>query len=180
MTYRRYETLILLSPQLSPDQLSGMKEKIEGIIAKGEGQIVRIEERGRQKLAYPVRKELYGFYMLFDYRAQSALAAELERNLKIDEKVFKYMTLVLDKNFTAERHEALLASLADEASRKEKELNQLAEAKKADSSEEESPSDGEDADVGDFNEEAEVAAESSEPTETPQPQTADDSADAAN
>ncbi|MDR1310031.1 MAG: 30S ribosomal protein S6 [Deltaproteobacteria bacterium] len=131
MFFRRYETLILLSPHLTTDQLAAFKGKVEGILAKGEGQVVRLEERGRQKLAYPVRRELFGYYLLYDYRAKSSLAAELERNLKIDEQVFKYLTLVQDKNFTEEKYQTVLANIASEAARRETEQAQAAEAREA-------------------------------------------------
>ncbi|MDR1296910.1 MAG: 30S ribosomal protein S6 [Deltaproteobacteria bacterium] len=129
MYFRRYETLILLSPHVNAEQQAVMKTKFEDIIAKGAGQVVRFEDRGRQKLAYPVNKELYGHYILFDYRGQANLSTELERNLKLDEKVFKFLTLTTDKNFSEERYQAALENLANEASRREKEQAQAAAAR---------------------------------------------------
>jgi small subunit ribosomal protein S6 len=128
MNFRRYETYILLSPNLSADQLAAFKTKVRGILSKGEAQIVHFDEKGRQKLAYPVNKELYGYYVLFDYRAKSDLALELERNLKIDEQVFKYLTVVLDKNFTQEKYQAVLDAIASEKAKKEKEQQSHAAA----------------------------------------------------
>ncbi|MDR0622558.1 MAG: 30S ribosomal protein S6 [Deltaproteobacteria bacterium] len=124
MYFRRYETFILLSPNLSGDQLAAFKAKVESILAKGEAKIVRFEERGRQKLAYPVNKELFGYYVLWDYKAKAELASELERNLKIDEQVFKFLTIVLDKNFSEEKYQAVLTNMANEAAKKEKEREQ--------------------------------------------------------
>jgi small subunit ribosomal protein S6 len=118
---------MLLSPNLSTEQLTAFKAKVDGILAKGEAQIVRFEERGRQKLAYPVKKELFGYYILYDYRSKAELAFELERNLKIDEQVFKYLTIVLDKNFTEEKYQAVLDNMASEAAKKEKEKEQAQE-----------------------------------------------------
>jgi small subunit ribosomal protein S6 len=167
MYFRRYETLILLSPHLSTEQLAGMKTKIEDIITKGNGQIVRFEERGRQKLAYPVRKELYGYYVLYDFRAQAALAAELERNLKIDEKVFKYLTLVQDKHFSEESYQAVLEQIANEASRREKEREQsqaAAEAALDAPSSEAYSEDEDDVDVGAYDE---TADELGDPADNP-------------
>ncbi|MDR1084545.1 MAG: 30S ribosomal protein S6 [Deltaproteobacteria bacterium] len=109
---RRYETLILLSPNLGKPELEAVKTKIDGILAQGRGQIVRFEDWGRRRLAYPVKKEIYGNYLLYDYQGQPALAAELERNLKIDEQIFKFLTLVLEKDFTDQRYEEVLAHLA--------------------------------------------------------------------
>ncbi|MDR2302530.1 MAG: 30S ribosomal protein S6 [Deltaproteobacteria bacterium] len=120
MYFRRYETYILLSPNLMADQLEAFKDKIQGILTKGEAQVVTVEEKGRLKLAYPVNKEYYGFYILYDYRGKPEVANELERNLKIDEQVFKYLTIVLDKNFTQEKYQTVLDNIANEAAKKEK------------------------------------------------------------
>ncbi|MDR3204755.1 MAG: 30S ribosomal protein S6 [Deltaproteobacteria bacterium] len=127
MDFRRYETLILLSPNLASEQIAAFKNKIEAIINNGQGQIVRIEEWGRRKLAYPVCKELYGYYILYDYRGQNFLAAELERNLKIDEQVFKYLTLILERNFTEEKLNVVLEHLAAEANRNKEQLSSSSE-----------------------------------------------------
>ncbi|MDR1657586.1 MAG: 30S ribosomal protein S6 [Deltaproteobacteria bacterium] len=121
MNYRRYETLILLSPNLNTTQIDAFKKKVEGIIADGNGAIVRIEEWGRRRLAYPVQKELHGYYILYDFRAQPALESELQRNCKIDEQVFKYLTILLENDFTDEKYKAVLDQLAAEANRREKE-----------------------------------------------------------
>ena len=123
---RRYETLILLAPAL--ETLEAFKTKVEGILETGGGQLVRFEDWGRRRLAYPVQKELYGHYLLYDYQGGPALAAELERNLKIDEKVFKYLTLVLAKKFTAEDLAAAREKLQAEAARRESEKARREEA----------------------------------------------------
>jgi small subunit ribosomal protein S6 len=118
---RRYETLILLAPNLEPGGLEAFKNKVDGILSAGEGQLVRFEDWGRRRLAYPVQRELFGYYLLYDFQGSPALAAELERNLKIDEKVFKYLTLVLDRKFTAEDLAAAREKLLAEAARREAE-----------------------------------------------------------
>jgi small subunit ribosomal protein S6 len=132
MNFRRYETLILLSPSLVGDQVEAFKSKVDSILTTGGGQVIRIEEWGRKRLAYPVRKEIFGYYLLYDFRARPTLANELERNFKIDEQVYKYLTLVLDSNFTEERLKAVQEALANEASRRDKEQAQINEAKNAD------------------------------------------------
>jgi small subunit ribosomal protein S6 len=129
MHSRRYETLILLSPNLSGDEVETFKGKVESILAQGKGQIVRFEDWGRRRLAYPVSKQIHGYYLLYDYQAIPSLSAELERNLKIDEQVFKYLTLILDKNFSDERFSAEKDRLANEAKRKETEQVQSQESK---------------------------------------------------
>ena len=97
---RRYETFIMLAPNLEAEVMETFKNKVDGIMASEGGQLVKFEDWGRRRLSYPVKKELYGHYLLYDFQGSPGLAAELERNLKIDEKVFKYLTLVLEKKCT--------------------------------------------------------------------------------
>ncbi len=125
---RRYETLIMLAPNLPAEELETFRTKVDNIMGAGKGQLVRFEDWGRRRLSYPVQKELYGHYLLYDFQGGPELAAELERNLKIDEKVFKYLTLVLDKKFTDEDLEAAKEKLLAEAARREAEKAKAREA----------------------------------------------------
>ncbi|MDR1872420.1 MAG: 30S ribosomal protein S6 [Deltaproteobacteria bacterium] len=151
MSLRRYETLILLSPNLGKPELATFKNKVDGILALGRGKIVRFEDWGRRRLAYPVKKEIYGNYFLYDFQGVPALAAELERNLKIDEQVFKFLTIVLDKDFTEARLEETLSALAKEAQKREADKAPTPEAAaaegeaNADASNDQSPLEGADA-----------------------------------
>ncbi|MDR2946991.1 MAG: 30S ribosomal protein S6 [Candidatus Adiutrix sp.] len=125
---RRYETLILLAPNLEATVMETFKNKVDGILSAGKGQLVKFEDWGRRRLSYPVQKEMFGHYLLYDFQGSPALASELERNLKIDEKVFKYLTLVLDKKFTDEDLEAAKQKLLDEAARREAEKAKASQA----------------------------------------------------
>jgi small subunit ribosomal protein S6 len=116
---RRYETLILLSPNLSPVQKETFKVKVEQILESGGAKVLRFEDWGRRALAYPVHKELHGQYMLYDYQGEPKVEAELKRNLKIDEFVFKHLTLILDTKFTDEKFEAEKEKLLAAATKKE-------------------------------------------------------------
>jgi len=118
---RRYETLIMLAPNLEAQEMETFKNKVDNIMATGGGQLVRFEDWGRRRLSYPVQKEMFGHYLLYDFQGSPDLSSELERNLKIDEKVFKYLTLVLDKKFTDEDLAAAKEKLLAEAARREAE-----------------------------------------------------------
>lgn len=99
---RRYETLVLMAPNLPPEEFDRLKNKLDGIITGQKGNIVRYEDWGRRRLAYPVHKEMYGRYVLYDFQGSPELANELERNLKIEENIYKHLTLILAKKFTDE------------------------------------------------------------------------------
>ena len=150
---RRYETLILLAPS-QQESVEAFKSKVMGILEAGGGHLVRFEDWGRRRLAYPVQKEIYGYYLLYDYQGGPALAAELERNLKIDEKVFKYLTLLLAKKFTAEDLAAVHEKIQAEAARREAEKARREEAETETEAETDSGTEGPEADEGEAEAEA--------------------------
>ncbi len=99
---RRYETLFIVDPELSDDGLKEVAEKFKDIILADKGHIIKYDEWGKRKLAYPVRKREYGFYILLDYCGPSDIVNELERNMRIDERVLKYITVKLSDSFDME------------------------------------------------------------------------------
>lgn len=92
---RQFETLILLSPELSADSREGVLNAITGIIEREGGKLVEVDQWGMRDLAYPVHKLMRGFYVRLVYDAPPALVAELERNLRITDGVFKFLTVKL-------------------------------------------------------------------------------------
>lgn len=118
---RRYETLIMLAPNLEAEVMETFKSKVDSIMSSFSGQLVSFEDWGRRRLSYPVMKEMFGHYLLYDFQGSPELSSELERNLKIDEKVFKFMTLVKDKKFTDDDLAKAKQDLLDEAARREAE-----------------------------------------------------------
>ena len=82
---RRYETLMLLDPDLPQETTTQLTDKLKGIIDSMGGRLIREEDWGRRRLSYPVRKQMYGQYILFDFMGSPELLNELERNIRIDE-----------------------------------------------------------------------------------------------
>ncbi len=99
---RRYETIFIARPELSPDDVKTLNEKVTDIIARGKGQVIKLDEWGVRRLAYEVKKQTRGFYCYLDYCGNQALVKELERNLKIDDRVMKYLTVKLEEAFSPE------------------------------------------------------------------------------
>jgi len=119
MVERRYETLVLLDPDLSPEELEQTKQKFIDIINQMKGALLRWEDWGRRPLAYPVNKQLRGYYWLLDFSGFPTLLTELERQMRLDERVYKYLTLVLDKDFTEEKRQAEIERIQSERARRE-------------------------------------------------------------
>ncbi len=92
---RKYETLIILRNTLEEEVRVALIEKFKGVIEK-EGTVSKIDEWGVKKLAYEIEKLKEGYYVLIEFEAASTLPKELERNLKINENVLRYMTVSRD------------------------------------------------------------------------------------
>jgi small subunit ribosomal protein S6 len=94
---RRYETIFIANPDLSDDDVKEIAEKMKGIIEKSGGQVEKVEDWGTRKLAYEVRKKSRGHYIYIKFSGGSALVAEMERNLKINEGVIKYQSVQMEE-----------------------------------------------------------------------------------
>ena len=91
---RRYETILIAHVDLSEDELSSLIARYGGIVTGQKGILVKVERWGKRRLAYLIKKQARGFYILIDYAGESAVVNELERNLKIDDKILKFMTVL--------------------------------------------------------------------------------------
>ncbi len=92
---RKFETLLLLSPELSSDARNELLEGFKAVIEREGGKVLVEDQWGMRDLAYPVQKQMRGFFMRYEYAAPGALVAELERNIRIAEGVFKFITVKL-------------------------------------------------------------------------------------
>ena len=93
---RRYETILIAHVDLSEDELSGLIARYSAILTGKKGILVKVERWGKRKLAYVIKKQARGVYVLMDYAGESEAVNELERNLKINDKILKFMTVLKD------------------------------------------------------------------------------------
>ena len=92
---KHYETIFIANPTLGDEEYRDILTKFLDSIETLKGVIIKTEEWGKQKLAYQLKKFDNGFYVLIEYCGDSGITAELERNLKLDERVLKYQTVKL-------------------------------------------------------------------------------------
>ena len=92
---RRYETLFIVTPDSSDEDLKAVATKLQGIVTGMNGIVSSYDEQGKKRLAYSVKKQNKGNYMLMDYVGSSDLVAEVERNMRLDDRVLKYLTVKL-------------------------------------------------------------------------------------
>jgi small subunit ribosomal protein S6 len=106
---KRYETLFIVQSELSSEDITAIIDRYSKIITDMKGTILKVERWGKRKLAYLIRKQSRGFYILVDFAGKREIVAELERILKFDDKVLKYMSVKLADGITAEEIEKELA-----------------------------------------------------------------------
>ena len=94
---RRYETFIIIDPDLSDEERSPIFEKVKDLIKQEECLLVTLDEWGGRRLAYEIKKKSRGYYVRLDYCGTGKFVDEMERFFRIDDRVMKYMTVLLDK-----------------------------------------------------------------------------------
>ena len=90
---RKYETIFILQPELSEDEIKSVTAKAKDVISSYKGDCLRMDDWGIRKLAYPIKKCARGRYYYLRFDGESALIAELERRLRLDEKVLRYQSI---------------------------------------------------------------------------------------
>ena len=93
----QYETVFILTPVLSDEQMKETVAKFEKVLTDNGAEILNKEAWGLKKLAYNIEKKTSGFYSLVEFKAEPAVIAKLETAYRRDEKVIRYMTVKLDK-----------------------------------------------------------------------------------
>ena len=93
---RMYETIYIVQPDLGDEEIKTLSTKVQDIIANMNGDFKRLEDWGIRKLAYPINKSPRGRYFYLRFDGDSPLIAELERRLRLDDKVYRYQSVKLD------------------------------------------------------------------------------------
>ena len=97
----QYETVFILTPVLSDEQMKEAVKKFEDLLTNNGAEIVFKDFWGMRKLAYPIQKKSSGFYQLIEYKAEGDVIATIETELKRDERVIRFLTVKLDKHAIA-------------------------------------------------------------------------------
>jgi small subunit ribosomal protein S6 len=103
---RDYELAFILSPEVNEEETRAVLERVEQIVATYGGQIVKVNQWGRRRLAYPIQRHRDGQYIFIDMILTTETVAELERMLKVSEIVLRHMVRTRDpKAVQKEREE---------------------------------------------------------------------------
>ncbi|MCI8345241.1 MAG: 30S ribosomal protein S6 [Clostridia bacterium] len=92
----KYESVVIINPNVDEEGIKSLVQKFETLI-NTDGKVEKTEELGKRRLAYEVKKNKEGYYVIFHFEANTSLIAELERNYRITDEVIKFMTIKVDE-----------------------------------------------------------------------------------
>lgn len=92
----KYESVIIINPSVDEEGVKSLVSKFTDLI-NNDGKVEKVDDLGKRKLAYEVKKQKEGYYQIFNFEANPELIKELERNYRITDEVIKFMTIKVDE-----------------------------------------------------------------------------------
>ncbi|MDX0517981.1 30S ribosomal protein S6 [Sinorhizobium medicae] len=93
-----YEHVFLARQDITPQQVDGLVEQYKGVIEANGGKVGRVENWGLKSLIYRIKKNRKAHYVLMDIDAPAPAVQEVERQMRINEDILRYMTIAVDKH----------------------------------------------------------------------------------
>lgn len=107
---REYELVYIARPDLADEDLEVIATRTQNIITERDGKVLKLDEWGKKKLAYEIRKYNKGHYMLVDYLGGAEIVKETERTLGIDDGVLRFLTIKVGDRVDVEERVAAVAA----------------------------------------------------------------------
>lgn len=98
---RTYESIFIVHPDVVGDDQTALIDKYKTILSDQGADVLKVENWGTRTLAYQVKKQSKGCYVLVIFDAEPTVIAEYERRMRIDEKVIKFQTIILEGGYEA-------------------------------------------------------------------------------
>ena len=93
----KYEIMFIVKTTIEESAVKTIAESLETVITSMGGNILESKDLGNKKLAYPINKEITGYYSVVELEAHNAIVSELDRKAKINENVIRYMIIRTDE-----------------------------------------------------------------------------------
>jgi small subunit ribosomal protein S6 len=100
---RTYESIVIFHPESTEEARREIQDKVKGAVERLGGQVQTVDEWGKRKLAYPVKKHRYGQMARVQLEAAPKVVAELDQIFRHAEPVIKYMTTVMSERFLTQK-----------------------------------------------------------------------------
>lgn len=98
MANRTYEVMYIVDTDTPDDKIAKLNEAVGSLIEKEGGTIVRMDDAGRRRMAYSINKKNEGYYVLFEIEGSGQEIAELERRMRVNDMIIRYMTVRVDED----------------------------------------------------------------------------------
>ena len=95
---RDYELVLITVPQLEEEALATLIQRVSGWITAGNGTVTGTNVWGRRQLAYAIRKQTEGIYVVINFQLVPSSTRELDRNLRLDEQIIRHLAIRLDED----------------------------------------------------------------------------------
>ena len=92
----KYESVIIINPTVEAEKIKTLVQKFTDLINNA-GKVEKVDEGGKKKLAYEVKKNKEGYYVIINFEAQPELIVELERNYRITDEVLKFIVVRVEE-----------------------------------------------------------------------------------
>ncbi|OGQ04953.1 MAG: 30S ribosomal protein S6 [Deltaproteobacteria bacterium RIFCSPLOWO2_01_44_7] len=112
---KEYETVYILGPRVAEQETQEVSERLSKIIASHKGKVLMNRSWGKKQIAFPIQKEKEGVFVQLNYAGGGTLVGEIERSLKLDEKVLRFLTVTLNEEVDVDKRSQELASLTEGA-----------------------------------------------------------------
>lgn len=93
----KYEMMFIVKATIDEAKVNEVAESLKSVITSMKGEVTDSKDLGQKKLAYPIKKELTGYYFVVNFNADNECVAELDRKARIDETVIRHMIVRLDE-----------------------------------------------------------------------------------
>ncbi len=98
MAKRTYEVMYIINPETDAEKIEKLNDAVGKLIEKEGGEIVRMDDIGIRNLAYPIQKKETGHYVLFEINGTGQEILELERRMRVNDMIIRYMTVRVDED----------------------------------------------------------------------------------
>lgn len=112
---REYETVFIVQPDISDSERSKIGDKLSSLIEKHSGRLFYARQMGKKTLAYPIGRQTRGFYTCLDYVANNTAVEDLERSLRLDENVIRFLTTVKNHDVDVEARAAEIIAKGEDS-----------------------------------------------------------------
>ena len=96
-----YESLFIIRPSLTDEETTALIEKMKGVAERAGANFQKVENWGRRKLAYEVKRERKGTYAYFYFKGPGPVVGELERAYRLEDSILKFLSVRLEKELAA-------------------------------------------------------------------------------